>query len=294
VLHAVMRRTTNVGQHGGGGMNEDIDKGSGSECSDAAPQVSIVTPVFNAQPFLEDVRQSVLAQDFEDWEWQLVDDGSEDGSIELIETWTSSDPRIHLIRTPENVGAGVARNLGMQASRGRYIAFLDADDMWRPGKLSRQVGSMAANNTYFTYTGFHYMPETGGDSGVVAIPPRVMTYGRALKNTTILTSTVMIDRTRVPQHLLAFPNVRRGQDTALWWRLLRTVGSAHGLPEVLTSYRQNPGSLSANRLRALKRTWALYRTQENLSLPVATWYFCHYIANAVMRRRGRISVRKSR
>lgn len=256
--------------------------------------VSIVTPVHNARRYLDETFESVVAQDHEDWEWLLVDDCSTDGSDEHIGAWTGSDPRVRLLRTPANLGAAEARNQGIRASRGRYLAFLDADDRWAPGKLTRQLGFMTEAGAYFSYTGFRYMPESGGDQGVVATPPARMRYRDALKNTTILTSTVMLDTARIPAEEVRFPDVRRGQDTALWWRLLRTSGDAHGLQDTLTHYRQSAGSLSANRGQALKRTWVLYRRHEHLPVPTAAWYFCHYAVNAVGRRRGRISAGRGR
>lgn len=249
------------------------------------PLVSIITPVFNDRQFLSETRRGVLKQGHQSWEWILVDDGSTDGSDKMIESWVAADSRIKLRRTPENSGAATARNVGIAASQGQYLAFLDADDVWNPEKLGRQLAFMHARDAYFSYTGFTYVDEEGVPTGATARPPSLMNYGRALKNTTILTSTVMLDKKRLPQERISFPDVRRGQDTALWWRLLRTTGEAHGIPDPLTLYRQRRGSLSANRLKALRRTWRLYRDQEDISVTRSCWHFSHYVVNAVTRRR---------
>ena len=87
---------------------------------------------------------SVRAQDFEDWEILLIDDASTDGSPALARALAAADPRIQLLTLPENGGPAAARNAGIRAARGRYIAFVDADDLWRPQKLARQIGFMRA------------------------------------------------------------------------------------------------------------------------------------------------------
>lgn len=257
------------------------------------PLVSVVTPMFNAANHIALAYDSLATQACQDWEWLVVDDASTDGGPALVTDLADRDPRVRLVSAPKNVGAGVARNLGIESSRGRLIAFLDADDVWRPFKLDTQLAYMQTTQAYFTFTGFWYMPSSGQMDGTVVHVPHELTYREALKNTTILTSTVMIDTLRVTKDQLRFPDLRRGQDTALWWHLLRTVGPAVGLDESLTGYRQNPDSLSANRVKALKRTWALYRDVEGIPLGRSAWYFAHYVLRATARRRGRITVRFS-
>jgi teichuronic acid biosynthesis glycosyltransferase TuaG len=254
------------------------------------PLVSVITPNFNGARHLDSTRAALQQQEVQDWEWLVVDDGSTDGSVELVAAWSASDARIHLLRAPSNAGAGPARNLGTAHSRGRYVAFLDADDVWEESKLREQLAFMEASGALFSYTSFRYMPETGGAAGVIAKVPQRMRYRDALKNTAILTSTVMIDTHGIQRSEIEFPDVRRGQDTALWWRLLRTYGPASGVQRPLTGYRQNPGSLSAHRGTALRRTWFLYREVERLSRPRAAWCFINYVWNAVRRRGGRVRV----
>ena len=255
-----------------------------------APLVSIVTPNFNGRRNLPAARESLLKQKVSDWEWLVVDDNSTDGSGALLEVWAAEDPRVRLLTTTSNAGAGPARNLGTAYSRGRYIAFLDADDVWSESKLAEQLDFMSRTKTSFCYTGFRYMPEAGGTEGAVASVPRSLHYSDALKNTAILTSTVMLDTRSVPRGDVTFPAIRRGQDTALWWRLLRKHGPALGLQKPLTGYRQNPGSLSAPRITAIRRTWYLYRNVEGLSRTRSAWCFGHYVVNAVLRRHGRVRV----
>lgn len=254
------------------------------------PLVSVVTPNHDGANHLPATYAGLLAQTVEDWEWIVVDDHSTDRSVELVEAWASEDARVHLLQTAANLGAGPARNLGVEASEGRFIAFLDADDVWEPTKLREQVTFMIGGDCAFSYTAFRYMPMEGTSAGVVANVPIRLGYRAALKNTAILTSTVVLDTQVIPRANLRFPPLRRGQDTALWWSLLREHGEAKGLQRCLTGYRQDPTSLSASRSTALRRTWVLYREVERLSLPRSAWYFAHYLARAVIRRRGRVMV----
>lgn len=254
------------------------------------PLVSVITPNHNGAHHLAATYRALAAQTIDRWQWLVVDDHSTDLSVELVECWADSDHRIRLLRTPSNLGAGPARNLGVAASEGRYVAFLDADDVWEPTKLQQQLAFMSERGSSFTFTSFRYMPLDGGDGGVVAEVPSRLDYRAALKNTAILTSTVVLDGDAIPKAHIRFPPLRRGQDTALWWALLREYGPAAGLQLCLTGYRQDPSSLSASRGTALRRTWVLYREVERLSLPQSVWYFGHYAANALRRRRGRVRV----
>lgn len=243
--------------------------------------ISIVTPVYNGADYLDETIQSVLGQSLGDFEWVLVDDASTDQSAQLIQTY--DDPRIRLIQLDRNQGAAVARNTGLQAAVGQYIAFIDADDVWHPDKLAKQLAFMEATGYPFTYTNIAYMSEEGNlvKSGV-DLPPS-LDYAGLLKNTAIACSTVMIDRQQLGH--FEMPLLRKGQDTATWLMLMRTRKvSAYGLDQVLNKYRQRQGSISSNKLQALKRTWNTYYRVEQLPLPQAVYYFLCYVANAIKRR----------
>ena len=135
-----------------------------------SPQVSIITPCYKASSTLAKTVESILAQTFSDWELILVDDCSPDDTCEKAETWCATDPRIHLIRQKENGGAAVARNTGIGQARGRYIAFLDADDTWLPRKLERQLKLMQENNWPLSYTGYTRINGAGQQINAVGVP----------------------------------------------------------------------------------------------------------------------------
>jgi teichuronic acid biosynthesis glycosyltransferase TuaG len=246
--------------------------------------VSIVVPVYNAARFIDETIQTVLDQTYTNWELLLVDDKSTDESVKLIKPYLAKDKRIKLFNNKQNSGAAISRNKGIDAAKGRYIAFLDADDLWLPTKLEKQVEFMQAQDCAFSFTGYEFADENGKPNGKKVRVPATISYKQALKNTTISTITVMCDITKLSKAVIHMPNIRRGQDTATWWKILKTIESAYGLDEVLSYYRRTLETLSANKLAALKRTWNLYRHVEGLNIVSSAYNFIFYVCNAVSRR----------
>lgn len=246
--------------------------------------VSIVVPVYNSEKFINDTIKTIIDQTYENWELLLVDDCSADKSVKIIKEYQHKDKRIKLFSNSKNSGAAVSRNKGIEESRGRYIAFLDADDLWEPKKLEKQVTFMQEKDCAFSFTGYEFADSAGKPNGKRVSVPSTLNYRQALKNTTIWTSTVMLDISKLSKQVVSMPNVRRGQDTATWWKILKKIDNAHGIDEVLSYYRRTDESLSANKLTALKRTWNLYRNVESLGIFASTYNFFWYVYNAVMRR----------
>ena len=143
---------------------------------------------------------------------------------------------------------------------------------------------MEENNYDFTFTGYEFADENGNNLGKVVNVPKQINYKQALKNTTIFTSTVIFNVEKLGKELISMPNVRRGQDTATWWKVLKTGIIAYGLNESLSLYRRSNNTLSSNKIKALKRTWNLYRNVEKLSFFTSLYNFCWYCLNAVKRR----------
>ncbi len=246
--------------------------------------VSIVVPVYNSEKFLKETIKTVTEQTYKNWELILVNDCSTDNSKSTIEKYAKEDNRIKVINLKENSGAAIARNTGIEQAKGKYLAFLDADDLWNKEKLEKQIKFMEANEYEFTFTNYEFTDENGNKTGKIVNVPNELTYKQALKNTTIFTSTVIFNVERLGKELISMPNVRRGQDTATWWKVLKTDVIAHGMNESLSLYRRSNNTLSANKIKALKRTWNLYRNVEKLSLIRSFYYFCWYCFNAVKRR----------
>lgn len=243
--------------------------------------ISIVVPVYNCERFIEETIRSVLNQTYQKFELILVNDCSRDNSVNVIQDF--KDSRIRLINQPQNMGAYAARNRGVSEASGRYIAFLDADDLWDPVKLEHELNFMHRENAGFVFTGYEFADEQGVGSGKVVRVPGMITYEEALGNTTIFTSTVLIDRTKVSDDLIMMPNIP-SEDTATWWNILKAGNIAHGLDENLVRYRRSAGTLSSNKLEAVKRIWNLYRKIAGLSVAGSCRYMFSWAIKAVKRR----------
>lgn len=244
--------------------------------------VSIVTPVYNAERFIEKTINSVLSQTYQNLELILVDDCSQDNSKDIIQSIMEKDSRVRYYRLKENSGAAVARNKGIEMARGRYIAFIDSDDVWKVEKLQKQLTLMKQKGYAFTFTAYETITDDGKLKKDNVEVPEKISYTGLLKNTAIACSTVLIDRDKTGDFRM--PNVRKGQDTATWLMLLKKIPYAYGLNEVLSSYRKVPGSISSNKIQALKRTWNTYYRIEKLPFPKAFYYFSWYTINALRKR----------
>lgn len=197
--------------------------------------VSIVVPVYNAQKFIAETIATVQAQTYTAWELILVDDYSTDESAKLIEQFCKKDGRIKLLKMKRNSGAAITRNTGIDAAKGRYLAFLDADDTWVATKLQKQVEFMSGRGHAFTFTSYEFADENGLASGKPVAVPASITYAQALKN------------------------------------------------HIIWTCRTN-NSLSANKIKAMKRTWYLLTKVEKLGLLRSVYNFAWYGVNAVRKR----------
>ncbi len=246
--------------------------------------VSIVVPVYNAARYIENTIKMVCDQTYKDWELILVDDASTDNSVKVIEEVISSiKKRIRLIKKSENAGAAAARNTGIDASSGRFIAFLDADDVWKEDKLEKQVAFMESSGAAFGFHSYEFGDEKANPTGKIVHAPKQLRYRQALSRTVIFTSTVMFDTEKIDMEIIHMPQVP-SEDTATWWRILKSGYVACGLDENLTIYRRPGKSLSSNKLEAIYRIWFLYRNIANLSVIESLYYFGGWAVRATLRR----------
>lgn len=242
--------------------------------------VSIVIPVYNAEKCIGDTVASIRSQSYQNWELIMVDDGSTDKSLDIMKSLECDNIKI----LQSNGGsAALARNKGIEAASGRYIAFLDADDLWDPSKLEKQLAFMDKYDAAFSFTGYEFADEYGVSVNKLVQVPLRITYKQALKNTTIFTSTVMFDMNKLTKDEIYMPNVK-SEDTATWWRVLKSGVTGYGLNEGLTLYRRSSGTLSSNKFEAIKRIWNLYRNVEKLSVPYSCVCFVMWAVRAVLRR----------
>lgn len=241
--------------------------------------VSIITPAYNAAEYIRETIESVLAQTYPKWEMLIVNDCSKDNTAEIVQSYAAKDNRIKLINLRQNSGAAVARNTAIQNAKGRYIAFLDSDDLWKKEKLQKQLSFMQQNGYAFTFTEYQYLKLTPEESLRIIKVPESLTYNQSLKNTIIGCLTVMVDRKQTGY--FEMPLVRAGQDHLTWWLLMKRGFKAYGLQENLAEYRRVEGSISHNRFKAIKRHWKLYREYEKLRLIKSAYCFICYALHAV-------------
>lgn len=244
--------------------------------------VSVITPCKNAARWLDTCIQSVRDQDFQDWELLVVDDASTDESPAIVEAQVEKDNRIKLLRLSESLGGSGARNHAIRQARGRYIAFLDADDWWLPQKLSSQIAFMEKGELPFTYTAYEKVDVSGELQGRVFHPPLELNYVKLLRSCAIGCSTVMLDTKILGRRYL--PDLPRSHDYALWLELLREGYVAKGIDEPLTVYREHSGSLSSNKLSKLKMAWQIYRNHESFNLLISSFLLTSYVIHGLRKR----------
>ena len=237
--------------------------------------VSIITPLFNSATFIEETIESVISQTYNDWEMIIIDDCSNDGSLELVKDIAKDDLRIRLISLKNNLGPSNARNEGIKQACGRYIAFLDSDDLWHKDKLEKQIKFMQKNHYAFTYTGFEKINEGGKVIGAIIPFKKEVCYYDLLKSNHIGCLTVMIDL-KILGYKMYMPDIKKRQDQGLWLEILKEIDKAYCLNKILGKYRIRKDSISINKIANIKFQWQLYRELEKLSIIQSFYYMLWY------------------
>ena len=250
--------------------------------------ISIIVPLYNAADYIEKTIETVVSQTYTDWELILVDDKSKDDSVDKTKQCiksldASTASKIRLIEKEKNAGAAEARNTGLDAAQGRYIAFLDADDVWYPHKLEHELMFMNKHNAGFVCSSYQFGDENALPTGKVVRVPKRMSYKKALSRTIIFTSTVLIDTEKVDKELIRMPNIG-SEDTATWWKILKSGIDIYGLDEQLVIYRRPATSLSSNKGKAITRIWKLYRQVAELGVIGSAWHILLWALHATSRR----------
>lgn len=241
--------------------------------------VSVIIPVYNSEKYIAKTINSVLNQTYKNIEIVLVDDCSTDNSAQIIDKYLESHKNIihHLLE--KNSGAAVARNKAIELAKGRYIAFLDSDDLWYPRKLQKQLDLMKKQNAAICYTAIEMVDEDGqlikGKRNVL----EKVDYKFLLKNTMLATSTVVIDRKLMGN--FEMPLLRSGQDYATWLLLMRNGTKAYGINEALVKYRKGKNSLSSKKARNIKKVWNIQTKCEKINPLYASINSICYAFNAL-------------
>lgn len=243
---------------------------------------SIIMPVFNSEKTLRDSVRSIQAQTVGDWELVLIDDRSRDTSRSLILELATEEPRIRPLLLETNVGAALARNAGLELAQGRFVAFLDSDDLWFPHKLERQLETMERTGAGLSFTDYEWIDPGGSKLGVVVRASDRPTWNELTWGNNIGLSTSMLDTTKVGKPPMR--NLRLNHDFALWLELLRKRCLAVRVPEVLVRYRVLPGSLSQNKFESAWLNWVILHRIEGLSMIRTIPRLCVWALRTSLRR----------
>jgi len=231
------------------------------------PLVSIITPTFNSEKFITEVIKSIQNQTYTNWEMIIVDDCSSDKTVSITSNFAQFDARIKLFQLEKNSGTGVARNKGLSEAKGRFISFLDSDDLWKPIKLEKQMDFLLKNKLPFTFSFYECIDEEGKPFNKIVKAPRNLTYRQLFFCNYIGNLTGIYDVDYFGK--ITISSIRKRQDWMLWLSILKKVKTAQPVPESLAYYRIRENSISASKLDLLKHNFAVYRTFHGFNLIVS-------------------------
>lgn len=245
------------------------------------PLVSIITPCYNSKDYIAATIQSVLDQQYSNWELIVIDDQSKDNSLAIVQTYAKDNPKLKIIALEQNGGVANARNVGVSAATGKYIAFLDSDDIWLPEKLKKQVEFMETHQVPMTFLSYQRINEDGKIiSGKINMPETV-NYNKLLWHNIVIFSTSMVLRS-VAQDI-KFKKMGH-EDWIYWLDLFKKCGQGYGVNEVLAHYRIRGGSVSSNKFVAINSTWKILRESEKIGLIKSMYLFTRYAFATVWKR----------
>ena len=224
--------------------------------------VSIIMPSYNTGKFIAETVNSVLAQTYENWEIIIVDDCSTDNTDEVVAQFLS-DERIKYLKNDKNSGAAVSRNKALREAKGKWIAFLDSDDLWAPDKLEKQVAFMEKNGYHFSYTCYSEIDEESKPLGRSVTGPKKISKTGMYNYCWPGCLTVMYDAEVVG--LIQIEDIKKNNDYAMWLKVCKKA-KCYLLPEFLASYRKRRGSISNHSYKALiKWHYKLFREAEGMN-----------------------------
>jgi len=240
--------------------------------------VSVITPNYNCSEFISQTIESVIAQTYQNWEMLIIDDCSTDNSIEIIEKYINKDKRINLLKTKSNSGSPIEpRNIGIKNAKGRFIAFLDSDDLWLPDKLEHQIPLFDNENVAIVYSNYEKMTDEGERKNRIIKAPERLNFAQLLKSNYIGCLTAMYDVSKSGK--VYFCNFRH-EDYVLWLTILRVGYIAINTNTIGALYRIRKNSITSKKIMILKWQWIIYRDFLKLSIFNSVYYFCFYAINA--------------
>lgn len=239
--------------------------------------VSIITPTFNCGSFISETIKSVLNQTYKDWELIIIDDQSTDNTKEVVESF--SDPRIKYYLLDKNSGAAIARNKALELAKGRWIAFLDSDDLWKPYKLEKQINFMTKNDYAFSYHKYHEIDEEGNPLGITVKGKKKVGKFGMFSCCWPGCLTVMYDRDKVG--LIQIEDIKKNNDSAMWLKVIRKA-DCYFFDEDLAAYRRRQNSITpADIFTKIKWHYILFKEAEKMN-PVFSffWMMTNIVGNS--------------
>lgn len=245
------------------------------------PQVSIITPVYNADKFLVLTYESVASQTFKNWEWILIDDCSSDKSWESMLELQKKDSRVKVFQNESNQGSGKTRNKAIEIAEGRFIAFLDSDDIWHKDKLAIQIDFMLSNNIAFSHTSYGYLDEAGNKIKETFRVRSKVGYKDLLKRTEISCLTAVYDSKLIGKYYMS--EHRRKQDYALWLSILKDGHDSYGIDRELAFYRQVKNSATSKKYTLVFKHITFLEQTQGFSKLKAMYYTFFWLKNGIFR-----------
>lgn len=244
--------------------------------------VSIVMPMHNAAMYLEEAISSVISQTYKDWELIVVEDNSTDNSLEIVQRMAAVETRIRVIVNDNPTGFPASpRNIAVEAARGRYIAFLDSDDVWLPDKLEQQMRFFTSNaNAAVVFSDYEKIDAHSHRNNRVVKAPLIVTYKRLLLGNVIANLTAVYDTSLVGK--VYFKQVRH-EDYAMWLSILKRGFVAYNTGTVTALYRVAEGSVSSNKKRLLSWQWNIYRKVEGYGVFLSAYYYINYAVRGLLK-----------
>lgn len=237
------------------------------------PLVSIITPVYNSEEYLEETILSVINQTYKNWELLLIDDCSTDGSYKIIEKYLV-DERMKYFKNKKNSGPAITRNIGLNETKGEYIALLDSDDFWKKDKLKNQVEFMIKNNLNLSHGNYYFCNLKGEIIKNIKVTEKI-NYKTLLKENQFKTMTMMIKKEILEN--VRFQNIKH-EDFAFFLDILKKIDfSLADIDKDDSFCRIGKISVSSNKLKSAIWTWNIYRKYEKLNLIQSVYYFGNYV-----------------
>lgn len=228
--------------------------------------VSVIIPIFNSEKYISDTIISVQNQTYQNWEMLLVDDGSTDETQTIITSFLT-DKRIQFYPLEKNSGTGVARNFALAKANGKYISFLDADDLWKSDKLEKQINFLQTHNQPFTFSFYDCIDEQGNSLNRRIEAPRNLSYRQLFFCNYVGNLTGIYDVEYFGK--ISISNIRKRQDWMHWLTILKKIKTAKPVPESLAFYRIRENSLSTSKTALIQYNFAVYRQFHGFNLVVS-------------------------